>query len=295
MRARTKADPEQRTLISPAERARPGTRAVLRAVITGIVAFLALVCAGPAIWLAKAAVSTTQDTVKDPLSWWPSGIQWSNLADAWNKIKIGEYTVNTVLMAGGTVIACLLVALTGGFAVAVLKPRIGRAVNAAVLATLFIPSVVTLVPLYLTVIDLGLINTYWAVWFPTAASAFNFLIVKQFAESVPDELFQAARIDGAGPFRLFWNIFLPMAKPIIGVLGLLSFTGAWKDFLWPLLALPSPDLQPLSVALTKVARTADQSLLLAGMFITVLIPVTLFLLFQKQFLRSAGAAGALKG
>jgi multiple sugar transport system permease protein len=94
---------------------------------------------------------------------------------------------------------------------------------------------------------------------------------------------------------VLWSIVLPMSKPVLGVVSLLTIVAAWKDFLWPMLVLPSPDLQPLSVGLYRISDTAPTSLLMAGMFISVIIPVLLFVIFQKQFLRSAGQAGAIKG
>ena len=121
------------------------------------------------------------------------------------------------------------------------------------------------------------------------------LLITRFFDTLPKDVFEAAKIDGAGPFQIFWRIVLPMSKPIIGVTSLITIIGAWKEFLWPLLVLPSPDLQPLSVGLYRITASAEMSLLMAGMFISVILPVVLFLIFQKQFLRSAGQAGAIKG
>jgi len=259
-----------------------------------------VVAFGPLLWLSKAALSTSQDILKYPFEWWPSGIQWQNLPDAWSQIRIGQYLLNTVWMAAGCWFFGLLVALTGGYGIAILRPKYAKAVNAAVLATLFIPGVVSLISLYVTILDVpligvNLVNTFWAVWLPTAASAFNVLLVARFFDRLPRDVFEAARIDGAGVFRVFWSIVLPMSRPVIGVVSLLTIVGSWKEFLWPLLVLPSPDLQPLSVGLYRISDTAPTSLLMAGMFISVIIPIGLFLLFQRQFLRSAGHAGAIKG
>jgi len=164
---------------------------------------------------------------------------------------------------------------------------------------LFIPGVISLVSLYLTVIDLpllgiNLLNTFWAVWLPASASAFNVLLVSRFLATIPRDLFDAARIDGAGALRVFISIVIPMARPIIGVLSLLTMVGAYKDFLWPLLVLNRPDLQPISVALPRIADNTDLAVLMAAMFVSVLVPVLAFLAFQRQFLRAAGSAGALK-
>ena len=154
----------------------------------------------------------------------------------------------------------LLVATTGGFVLSVLRPRYAKVVTAAVLATLFVPGiVVVLVPLFLTVLDLplfgtSLLDTYWAVWLPAGANAFNVLLVKRFMDGLPREVFEAAQVDGAGPFRLLWYVVLPMSRPILGVVSILAMLNAWKDYLWPLIVLPNPEIQPLSVRLPHHPR-----------------------------------------
>ena len=291
---------EDRTNISELDRTRRSVR-FLTAVLAGVVILgLIVVSFGPLLWLFKAALSTSQDILKYPFEWWPSGIQWQNLPDAWSQIRVGQYLLNTVWMAAGCWFFGLLVALTGGYGISILRPKYAKVVNVAVLATLFIPGVVSLISLYVTVLDVpligvNLVNTFWSVWLPTAANAFNVLLVARFFDRLPRDVFEAAKIDGAGVFRVFWSIVLPMSRPVVGVVSLLTIVGSWKEFLWPLLVLPSPDLQPLSVGLYRISDTAPTSLLMAGMFISVIIPIGLFLLFQRQFLRSAGQAGAIKG
>jgi multiple sugar transport system permease protein len=299
-RRRRNAEPDDRSNISDLDRRSRRVRVGLTIMTFVLVVVLVVISAGPLVWLGKAALSTSQDILRDPFAWWPSGIQWQNIPDAWVKINIGEYLMNTVWIAAGSWFFGMLVALTGGYGISVLKPKYAKVVNAGVLATLFIPGIVSLIAQYLTVLDMpllhiNLINTFWAVWLPAAANAFNVLLVTRFFDSLPRDVFEAARIDGAGSFQIFWRIVLPMSKPIIGVTSLLTIIGAWKEFLWPLLVLPSPDLQPLSVGLYRVTATADLSLLMAGMFISVILPIALFLIFQKQFLKSAGQAGAIKG
>lgn len=299
-RRRTDDETQDRTNISDLERKRTRVRVGLVVLNVLLIVFLLVISAGPLLWLAKAAVSTSQDILREPFGWWPSGIQWQNLADAWVKVNIGQYLLNTVWIAVGTWFFGMLVALTGGYGISILRPKYAKVINALVLATLFIPGVVSLISQYVTILDMpllhwNLINTFWAVWLPGAASAFNVLLVTRFFDALPKDVFEAAKIDGAGPFQIFWRIVLPMSKPIIGVTSLITIIGAWKEFLWPLLVLPSPALQPLSVGLYRVTSSAEQSLLMAGMFISVVLPVVLFLMFQKQFLRSAGQAGAIKG
>ena len=124
---------------------------------------------------------------------------------------------------------------------------------------------------------------------------FNVVLAKRFFENLPTEVLEAARVDGAGPFRLFWLIVLPMSKPILGVLSVFAVIASWKDFLWPLLVLTDPDLQPLSVRLPTIQATTDLGTLMAGLAISTLVPILFFLVFQRFFLRGGGLSGALKG
>ena len=121
------------------------------------------------------------------------------------------------------------------------------------------------------------------------------ILVKRFFDNIPRELFEAARIDGAGPFSLFWKIVLPLSKPILGVISVFALLASWKDFLWPLLVLPSPDKQPLSVRLPTIQSRTSLGVFLAAMFIACLVPIAGFLIFQRSFLRGTGLGGAIKG
>ncbi|MEA5118539.1 MAG: carbohydrate ABC transporter permease [Propionicimonas sp.] len=248
----------------------------------------------------KFAVTPTQDILRTPLALFPNGIRWENLTRAWNEVQINRYFLNTVVLAAGSWFFQLLVATTGGYVLSVLRPKYAKLLNGLVISTLFVPAVVLLVPLYLTVLNPPLIghsllNTYWAVWLPSAASAFNVMIVARFFDSLPREVFEAARVDGAGPFRLFTAIVLPMSKPILGVASVFAIIASWKDFLWPLLVLKQPDLQPLSVRLPSIQAQTDLGVFLAALAISTVVPVIMFLVFQRAFLRGAGMSGAVKG
>ncbi|WP_420111919.1 carbohydrate ABC transporter permease [Pseudactinotalea sp.] len=289
----------ERSIISSMDRKVPLIRGAVAVAGVLVIAALVVTCAGPLFWLFKAATSTSTETLAAPFALWPSGLHWENLVNAWTQVDFATYMRNTLLVCGGAWFFGLLVATTGGYGIAVLRPAYAKVVSAAVLATLFIPGVISLVALYLTVIELpifgvNLINTFWAVWLPASANAFNVLLVSRYLNTIPRDLFDAARIDGAGQMRVFWSLVLPLARPILGVLSLLTIIGAYKDFLWPLLVLPRPDLQPISVALPRIESTTDFAVLMAAMFISVLVPVLLFLAFQRQFLRAAGSAGAIK-
>ncbi|GAA5146931.1 carbohydrate ABC transporter permease [Microbacterium pseudoresistens] len=295
------ADAEaERTIVSASDRRKPGIRTGMA--FTHVFLFVTLVIAGlgPILWLMKAAVTPTQDTLQQPFALWPNGIDWQNLAAAWNDIGISQYFWNTIALAAGAWLFQLFVATTAGYGLSVLRPRYAPILNGLVLATLFIPGVVLLVPLYLTIvhpplIGQSLLNNYLAVWLPMAANAFNILLVKRFFDALPREVFEAARTDGAGPVRLFWSIVLPMSKPILGVVSVFAIIAAWKDYLWPMLVLRDPAVQPLSVRLPAVQSQTELDVFLAALAIATLIPIAMFLAFQSVFLRSAGLGGAVKG
>jgi multiple sugar transport system permease protein len=294
-RARSTEDSSERSAVSVLDRRRPVTRAVLLVGAIVLLALIVVVCVGPLAWLFKAATSTSNEILAAPFALWPSGLHWENFADAWGKVDFGHYFLNTLWVVGGSTLVSLIVATTGGYGLAVLRPKYAKFIYGAVLATLFIPGVISLVSLYLTMNDLQLLGSYPAVWLPASASAFNVLLVERFFRTIPAEVFEAARIDGAGPFRIFWTLVLPMSRPVLGVIALLSAVASYKDFLWPLLALPDPATQPISVVLPTLQKGIPLSQFMAVLFIAVLVPIALFLVFQNQFLRAAGNAGALKG
>ncbi len=284
-----------RGILSRSDWRRPSVRRTARVVHGVLLALLFLIGFGPMLWLAKAAVTPTQDTLREPLSLWPNGFDFANLATAWTRVEIDKYFLNTVVIAAGAWFVQLLVATTAGYALSVLRPRYRKVLTGVVLATLFVPSVVLLVPLYLTVVDADLINTFWAVWLPAGANAFAILLVQRFFDGLPREVFEAARVDGAGPYRLFWSVVLPMSRPILGVVSVFAVVAAWKDFLWPLLVLPDPALQPLSVRLPALQQYVELDVFLAALAISTVIPVALFLVFQRLFLKGDALSGAVKG
>jgi len=287
-------------IFSNSDRRRPIVRYGLRITQGLLLAALVVIGLGPILLLAKSAITPTQDTLRHPMALWPHGMDWANLSTAWTTMQLGHYVWNTVVLAAGSWLAQIFVATTAGYALSVLRPKYGPILSGLVLGTLLVPTVVLLVPLYLTILNPpvlhhSLLNSFWAVWLPAGANAFNILLIKRFFDNLPREIFEAARADGAGPFRLLWSIVLPMSRPILGVVSVFAIIASWKDFLWPLLVLPDPGKQPLSVRLPTLAGSVELDILLAGLLISTLIPIILFLLVQRLFLRGASLGGAIKG
>jgi multiple sugar transport system permease protein len=295
-----KQSEERNGLISAAEWHRPSTRWGVGTAQALLLLALVVIGLGPILWLAKSAVMPTTDTISHPMSLFPHGAAWSNLRRAWVDVHVGRYFWNTVVLAFGSWLSQLVVATTGGYALSVLRPKYASIITGLLLTTLFVPAVVLLVPLYVEIVHPPLLNhsfidSYWAVWLPAGASAFNVILVKRFFDNLPREIFEAARIDGAGPVRLFFAIVLPMSRPILGVVSVFAVLASWKDFLWPLLVITDPNKQPLSVRLPTIQSQTELGVFLAAMFIACLVPVAGFLIFQRSFLRGSGLGGAIKG
>ena len=262
---------------------------------------LVLIGLGPLVWLAKGAVTPTIDTLRNPLALFPHGVAWSNLSDAWTKVNVGRYFWNTIVLALGSWLCQIVVATTGAFVLSVLRPAWGRLVNALLLGTLLVPAIVLIVPLYIEIVHPPLINhsfaeSYWAIWLPAGASAFNVVLMKRFFDNLPQELFEAARIDGAGPVRLFFSIVLPLSKPILGVVSIFAILAEWRNFLSSRLVQASYiGVSAGKVRLPAIQAQTQLGVLLASMLIASLVPILGFLIFQRTFLRGTGFSGALKG
>ncbi|MCP2322998.1 multiple sugar transport system permease protein [Hamadaea flava] len=284
------------TFISTHERRRPGTRFGLRTIQLLTLLALVLFGLGPLYWTVKGAVSPPAELSADPLRLWPADARPENFGTALSDLGVGAYLANTFWIVAGSWAVQLFVAVTAGFALSVLRPRFGRYVYAAILATMFVPYTVSMVSLFLTVIDvpvlhLNLANTYWAIWLPAGANAFNVLLAKRFFDALPAELFDAARVDGASTWTLLRRIVLPMSRPVLAVISLLAVVHSWKDFVWPLVVLSDPARQPISVALVNLAEQAPQDLLIAAMAMALLPPVIVFAFAQKYVVAGLGFTG----
>lgn len=286
-------------ILTPAERRRPATAIGLAVVHGAVLLGLAIAGLGPLLWLVAASLGDTQDVLRDPLGVFTRMTEWQHYVDAFRGVDTARLLLNTVLVAGGSAIVTVVVALSAGYVIAIMRPRWAPALSGAVLATIFLPAVVSLVPLYLTVVDmfgtgLSLQNTFWAVWLPAGANAFAVVLVTGFLRAIPRELIEAAQIDGAGPLRTMWSVVLPLARPILGVVALLAAIGAWKDYLWPSLVLTDPLLRPISVALPALERTNDLATFFAILVVASIVPIVLFVVFQRPLLANAGLSAGIK-
>jgi len=288
-----------RTLVSPAQlRSRKG-RTIYWVVFGFTLIAFTIAFLFPLYWAVTGAMKSADELAKVPPTILPSAWHPQSYSDAWEQIDLGKYFLNTIVVAGGALLVQLAVDIPAAYALSKLRPQLGNAVLALMLVTLMLPAAALLVPTYITITDvplfhLNLLNSPAAIWLPAAANAFNIYVLKRFFDQIPDELIEAARIDGAGPVRTLWQIVLPISRPILAVVSILAVVTAWKDFIWPLLVFPDPDKQTLSVVLQRVAIDLPLNLLVAGLVLASLPMIAIFLAFQRQILAGL-TAGSLKG
>jgi multiple sugar transport system permease protein len=220
----------------------------------------------------------------------------ANFADLFDKMPFVRYAVNSAFIATTTVIVQLFFASLAGFALAKYEFKGKRPVMILMLATMMIPGQVTMAPLYELIYRMGLVDTYPGVIIPGAVSVFGIFLFRQSITQVPAELLQAARIDGCSEFRIYWDIVMPVSRPMVGAFCLISFMGTWNSFLWPQILLHNSQRFTLPIGLTQLVSLYQTSYgtLMAGTLLSVLPVIVLFMLLQKEFVAGL-TAGAVKG
>ena len=305
MRPRQRLDEEsfERTLVSPLTLRRPSGRVIYWTVFA-LLLTCTLVTFGPLYWMFSSALKSSIEIFQNPPTIWPLHPAWGNYANAWNVLQYPRYFVNTLSLAAGAVVLQLLVSATAAFALSKLRPAGKGIIQFVFFSTLMVPPVVYLIPQFVNISDLplihvSLINSWAGVWLPEAASALNILILKSFFDTIPSELTDAARLDGASAWQLFSRIILPLSRPALAVVTIFTVVASWKDFLWPLLVLFNPEVQSLSVAIYHESGINSTyplpfNYLMAGLVLASVPPILLFLLFQRQIIRGVNLTG-LKG
>jgi multiple sugar transport system permease protein len=256
-----------------------------------------LLVVGPFVWMLLGSLKTQRELLASPPTLLPESPTLNNFSRLFERADFARFFFNSTLIAVVVTLANLLFCSMAGYALAKLDFFGKRGLFGLAIATLMVPGAVTLVPLFVLMSKLGLVNSYAAVILPFAAGAFGVFLMRQFMSSVPDDLLDAARVDGASEWRIFWSIVMPLLKPGLAALGIFQFLATWNNFLWPLVVLTEDRMYTLPVALATVAigqNKADYGLLMAGSVVLVLPVIAVFLVLQRHFTQSIAMTG-LKG
>ena len=256
----------------------------------------ALAALTPMVWMVSASLMPTGDASTYPPRLFPRAVTLSHYADLFTRLSLGRYLLNSALIAFAVTAVSLVINSMAGYAFAKLRFR-GREKAFRMLVTgLVIPVQVSMLPLFLLMKQLGLVNTYWGVIIPSLASIFGIFLIRQYALSVPDELLDAARIDGAGELRIYTSIVLPVIRPILATLAIWTFLTTWNDFMWPLVVLSDQSKYTLPVALASLVgeHVQDTELMMAGSVLTVFPVLLVFLVLQRYYIEGV-MLGSVKG
>lgn len=253
----------------------------------------ALVVVFPIYWMLVTALSPRADLVGSALHLWPSSIELSNFSRAWSSLPFATWYVNSVLIAVVAVVITVTINLLAGFVFAKYRFPGRTLLFLLIISTLMIPVQVIMVPQFRIVAELGWVDSYWAVIVPRSAEAFGIFLARQYMLSIPDEVIEAARIDGAGHLRTFVSVVLPLCRPLVAVLVILTFMYRWNEFAWPLIVLKDSQLftVPIGLAFLQGQYGTDYPALMGMALLSTLPVLAVFALFQKQFVEGAARSG----
>jgi multiple sugar transport system permease protein len=249
---------------------------------------------GPFIWMVLGSFKTTGELRSVPPTWWPENPTLANYQDLFERQNFLRFFINSSVVAlfvtAGNVIFCSML----GYALAKLHFPGKKILFAVVLATLMVPGVVTFMPLFVMVANMGLVNTHAGLILPFLAGAFGVFLMRQFIGGIPDELLDAARVDGAGEHYIFWRIVMPLCGPALATLTILTFLASWNSFLWPLVVATSQDMFTLPVAIAFLATGQTETnvaLLMAGSVVVIMPVIVVFILLQRHFTQGIAMTG----
>jgi multiple sugar transport system permease protein len=287
------------TTAGPRRAAAPagGTSRATRAVLYLVLILGLVLLVGPFVWMLLGSFKPQGEFLRLPPTWLPEQPTLGNYDRLLSRLDFPRFFLNSAIVAAAVTAGNLVFAPMLGWALAKLEFRGKRVLLVLVLATLMLPASATLIPLFILMSSLGLVNTYLGLILPFLAGPLGVFLTRQFFLGIPTELIEAARIDGAGEFTIFWRIAMPLATPVLATLGILTFLASWNGFLYPLVMAQEPEMYTLPVALATFATgqfQADHGMLMAGSVILV-VPVLIVFVLMQRWITEGVATTGLKG
>ncbi len=248
----------------------------------------------PFLWMVSTALKQSQEVFTFPPTLLPNSPHWGNFVTGWTVLPFTRFLINTVVITGLAVLGNLVSCVLSAYAFARLEARGKKIAFALLLATMMIPIEVTLVPTFIMFSELSMVNTFWPLILPAwFGYAYFIFLLRQFFMTIPQEYDEAARIDGAGYFRMLWSVILPQARPAIATVAVFAFVGNWNNLLAPIIYLRSQDLFTLALGL-QLFQGQYQTFynqMMAVALITLLPILIIFLLAQRTFIEGANISG----
>jgi multiple sugar transport system permease protein len=272
---------------------------VRRALLYVVLILLTVIFIGPLFWMLLTSFKTNQGAVQMPPAWIPNPFStegYSTIFYSETRTPVARWLANSTVAAGAHTLLILATAAPAAYALARMEFRGKELLFTVIVSTIFVPGLILLMPNYLIVDQLGWLDSIWALIVPEAASAFGVFFLRQFFLSIPHEIEEAARLDGANRFQIFLNIVLPLSKPALTTLAVLSFLNNWNNFLWPVYVLFTPEklTLPAGLATLQNTYTTEYPVVMAGAVIAS-VPVLIVFTFAQRFVIQGVAGSAIKG
>ncbi|NLE99671.1 MAG: carbohydrate ABC transporter permease [Anaerolineales bacterium] len=273
------------------------TQIVSQVVVYLLVGVMGVLMAAPFVWMISTSFKTYEQVFVWPPEWIPRPWVWENYPNAMRAAPFARYYLNTFIMALGVVVGRLMVCMLAAYSLGRLNYPGRNLVFALLVSTMMLPDQVTLVPLFLITKKLGWLNSYQGLIVPNLVSAYNIFFLRQFFRTIPKDLDDAARIDGAGQVRTLLSIILPLSTPALTVVTLFSFTSAWGSFLWPLIVTTRSEMRTIEIGMAFFADAhggIEYPMLMAANTVALLPVAAVFILAQKNFVKGIALTG-IKG
>lgn len=273
---------------------------VLYGVMVAILALMLLCALFPLFFLFVQAFKSNAELTSSHFSFWPEAFDLGKIVDVWTRIGMGTYLTNTVLVIIGCAVCAIVFNGLLAYGVSILRPRGAKVIHGLIMGSYMIPTILSIVPLFKMISDIGLVNTYIPLWFSFGANAYYFILFKNFFDKIPAELVEAMRVDGAGDLTIFFRLALPLSSAIVGVVAIFSVTAAWSDFLLPNLVLKDDSMFTLMVKIFSINATMGTvqgitpDMLLMALLISVIPQIAILLIFQRK-ITGGSLDGGVKG
>jgi multiple sugar transport system permease protein len=261
-----------------------------------ILALAAAVTLVPVIWTILSSLKSNDTIFAVPMRWLPDSLHWNNYAEAFEVAPFARYFLNSAIVAASVTATTVFFGAMAGYGFSKFRFPGRDLVFGLILVTFMIPFPVIMIPLFVLVRNFGWVNTYWGLIIPGALTGFAVFMMRQFIQAIPSELIDAARIDGAGELRIFLTMVLPLARPALATLGILTFLESWNNLLWPLIVIQSDEMETIPLGLTKFSTlySSNYAQMLAMAVIASVPVLVVFIIGRRQIINSLMLSG-IKG
>jgi len=261
-----------------------------------LLALAAAVTVIPVIWTVLSSLKSNETIFAVPMRWLPDSLHWNNYIDAFEVAPFARYFLNSTIIAASVTATTIFFGAMAGYGFSKFSFPGRDLVFGLILSTFMIPFPVIMIPLFVLVRNFGWVDTYWGLIIPGALTGFAVFMMRQFIQAIPGELLDAARIDGAGEMRIFLTLVLPLARPALATLGILTFLESWNNLLWPLIVIQSDEMETIPLALTKFSTlySSNYAQMLAMSVIASLPVLVVFIIGRRQIINSLMLSG-IKG